>query len=79
MPVVPNITSSWSDQISVVENEIWQCKAGTAALTTEASPSDDDGILLKGYSGHAVTISAGRSVRIRSVSREPAVVVREAF
>lgn len=76
MALIRNITTSWSDAVILANDEVWQTRAGAVFLSTQASPSSDDGIVLT--LRKALRFSAGTSLRYRKNGPGEALIVREA-
>lgn len=55
--------TDWSAGTELTEAETWQVVEGKAWITVEASPGDDDGILLHGERG--VQIASGKTVKYK--------------
>lgn len=80
MAVITDATDSWSAGVVLAADEVWQCQEGWVRISVEASPDEDDGILLHGDRGDAVLISSGKTVKYKKDSGVgPHVIVREAF
>lgn len=77
MALVTDVTTSWSDPVTLTADEIWQTRKGSVFVTTTGTPDADDGIAL--LEDHAIQISAGSTVRYRKEGTTEALIVREAI
>ena len=75
MALIADADFSWSSPVTLAADEVWQSRDGRVFVTTTASPSADDGILL--LETHAIQLSAGQQVRYRKEGRGAALIVRE--
>lgn len=76
MALITDATNTWSDPVTLLEDEIWQTRYGSVFLTTTDAPDVDDGFNLN--QGDGVLIRAGHVVRFRKVGPTDALIVREA-
>lgn len=76
MAIITDATVSWSDPITLEEDEIWQTRFGSVFISTTPTPAPDDGFNL--LQGEGVLIRAGRDVRYRKEGSTTAAIVREA-
>lgn len=77
MALITDATTSWSAQITLTSDEIWQAREGSVFLTGTASPAPDDGIALTLREG--LRLPAGAQIRYRKEGTTDAVIVREAL
>lgn len=68
-------TKTWSAPVTLTEAELWQCREGTAQITTETIVDDDQGYQLAALD--SLRIGAGRTVRYRAAVGR-AIINREA-
>lgn len=68
MAVINDASTNWSAGVLLTEDEVWQAQSGWFRVSTEASPAEDDGIILRGDRGDAVTISSGKTVKYKLMS-----------
>lgn len=76
MAIITDATTSWSDPITLTDDEIWQTRFGSVFITTTPTPAANDGFNL--LQGEGVLIRAGREVRYRKEGATDAAIVREA-
>lgn len=80
MAIITDADENWSAGTTLTQDEVWQCQSGWVRLSTETSPDDNGGILLRGERGDAVTIASGKTVKYKRASGAgPHAIVREAF
>lgn len=76
MPRITGISTAWTAiGAPTATAETWQCVDGKVAITLEAAPAADDGIIL--YGGRGWDVPAGATVRYRRVGPEAATIQRE--
>ena len=75
MSLISDSTTAWSSPVTLSSDEIWQARRGSVFVTTEASPSAEDGIALQ--ENHAVLLPSGSVVRYRKEGVTAALIVRE--
>jgi len=75
MARITDASDSWSQTISLSQNEVWQAREGSFYLTTTVAPDPEDGILLP--EGTGVLLSAGRNVQYRRAGPVDTLIVRE--
>jgi len=69
-------TVAWSADVTLTVDEVWQNRGTVPILiTTDDSPSDDAGILLKPSEG--VEVHAGTVLKYRALMATGALLVRE--
>lgn len=77
MDDITNIAADWSDEITLTQDEDWQCKAGQVELLINAEPGPNrSGSILP--APFKEKLRAGETVRYRRVGRVPAIIVRMA-
>ncbi|SHH18436.1 hypothetical protein SAMN05444003_2361 [Cognatiyoonia sediminum] len=74
MSLLSNLTTSWSSPMVLVDDEVWQAREGSCYLSTDETPSTDDGIVLE--QGQALFFSAGMAVHYRSKGLQNAILAR---
>lgn len=75
MTLIRNISTSWSDAVTLSFDEVWQARKATVFLSTQTAPGPDDGIVL--VQGKGLRFSAGTQLRYRKGSLTDAMIVRE--
>lgn len=78
MAEITNATRAWSSAVALSSDEVWQARNGDFLVSTEASPSENDGVLLRGKRGDAITVSSGLSVKYKLASGTSGVITRTA-
>ena len=63
MTMINDVPSSWSEPVTLTNDEIWQVREGKVYITTTSNPSPDDGFVL--LEGEGVLIRANKTVRYR--------------
>jgi hypothetical protein len=63
MPLITNATPSWSDPVTITKDEFWQARSGSFLLSTEADPTEGDGVFVSVPFG--IELKAGVAVRYR--------------
>lgn len=77
MDDITNISTEWSDEITLTQDEDWQCVAGQVALLINSEPG-------AGRRGQILPapfmreLRNGETVRYRRVGRVPAIIARAA-
>ena len=75
MDDITNISGEWSDEITLTQDETWQCKQGSVELLINSTPSGArSGLMLP--APYAERLIDGETVRYRRLSGEPAIIVR---
>lgn len=79
--IVTGITrTGWLVVGPLAANEVWQCKNGSVQVTVSTgTPNINDGVQLDGTDLQGLSITSGKTVRVRQIGGIPALVVREAF
>lgn len=76
MPRITDIPTTWTAiGVPTATAETWQCVEGRVAITIEAAPGTDDGIIL--WDGRGWDVPAGATVRYRRAGSGAAVIQRE--
>ena len=68
MAVITAITNDWPAGVTLAADEVWQAQSGWIRISVEGSPDENDGIILKGERGDAVTIASGKTVKYKIAS-----------
>lgn len=76
MAAIENIPETYTTLAALAADEIFQCRAGTVEITTDAVPAVGGGWLLR--AGQAIQISAGAEVSYRRFGGTAAVLTRGA-
>jgi len=76
MALISDVTTTWSDPLTLTRDEIWQARSGSVFVTTSPDPDPDDGFAL--VEGRGVLIRAGLNVRYRKQGSTAALLVHEA-
>lgn len=80
MAIITDATSDWSAGVTLASDEVWQCQSGWVRISTEASPAENDGIILRGERGDGLAIASGKTVKYKIASgTAPHIIVREAL
>lgn len=77
MALITDATTAWSDQITLITDEIWQAREGSVFLTSTTSPAANDGLALTLREG--LRLPAGAQIRYRKEGSTAAVIAREAL
>lgn len=78
MAVITDADRDWSTGVAISSDEVWQCRQGMVLISTEASPAENDGVLLQGRRGDAITISSGQTVKYKLASGTEGMITRTA-
>lgn len=76
MALIQDASTTWSDPVTLEQDEIWQARSGSVFVSTSSGPSADDGLALNQREG--LRLSAGLVVRYRKAGTTSALIVREA-
>ena len=75
MALIRDVSTEWSDPVTLEKAEVWQARSGSIFFTTTAEPESDDGIAMVLRDG--IRLCAGLSVRYRKEGAGAALIARE--
>lgn len=75
MALIYELKTTWSDPVTLAQDEIWQARYGSVFITTSDAPQDDDGLALVQNDG--IRLRAGLQVRYRKEGGTGALIARE--
>lgn len=76
MTLIRDLTTDWSEPVTLYKDEIWQARSGSVFISTTDSPESDDGLCMVLRDG--LRLGAGAIVRYRKEGPTAALIAREA-